>query len=134
MKAIKSKVELMFLVLIMVSLVGCGYWSKNQYDEIISIKNTALELVEKSSTEQFSANKGEVDALNIRIQKVIDDKKPKRGAEMLYKIRNKNTWGAFIIDWENRNTLSPVMASNRKLLIEMAFDEALGLGYKGAGK
>jgi hypothetical protein len=125
------RLGLAVFILLFTVVTGCK-WPEATYNEIDSIRKEALELVEKSGTENYSAHQQAVEKLNARMNTLIAVKKPKIGVTMLQAVidENKKTWGGFVKMWAAQGTLSPAAVPAVKQRVDQAFIEVLGLGKK----
>lgn len=136
MLKVNTSIKTMISLVMMASLIflaSCK-WPAQDYDEIASIRDEALAIVDKSQSENYSDHVADIQKIDQRIQNLINKKKPKIGVQMLTILANKKrfTWGGFTNLWESEGKIKPAAVVSIKKNINQAFNEILGIGKIGA--
>jgi len=125
-------------LLLLILLVGCkstALFDQYAYVEATSIKVDALSLISHSSANYADYEK-EVNALNIKIEKVYEYEKHRANNETsaqlweLLKSPDKNLLGGLLKKWKTDSRLSEAFAQEAKVQASEAFDIIIELESK----
>ena len=114
---------------------ACSYtapYSQFAYEQTISLKVEALELMEKA-TETYASHAADVQNLETNLEKAYEYAKGRPKNEISTKQwqilidPDRNLLGGFLKRWKAKSTLSPTFIKEAKGLVSDAFDTISGL-------
>ena len=133
---IKSTKQLVILLSAIIWLLGCSplisKYDPYSYQETISLKVDVMNMISKA-TDSISKHITEVNALNLRIEKVYEYEKGKPYNTIttqqweLLKNTDHDLYGGFIKEWKNKGILKPAYVEDKKNQIGKAFDIIINL-------
>lgn len=133
------KVRFYFLSLVvLVAFASCrsiALFDQYAYVEATSIKVDALHLIDHS-VEPYSENSKEIDALNLKIEKIFEYEKHRTNNETsaqlwsLLKNPDKNLLGGYLKKWQSDGKLNKAFSQEAKVQISEAFDIIIELESK----